>query len=64
MVLAAVLIIHIEIEPSGEKRVWEENTIEQPTMATSCQSKEFEEMERKLFGKENPKYVGHCKSRY
>ena len=47
-------VVHIEIGPSGETKIWEESTRKHPIVATSCRLEEFEEMERRLFGKENP----------
>jgi hypothetical protein len=47
-------VVHIEINPSGKTKVWEENTSEYPipTIVTPhCESKQ---MAKKLFGKENP----------
>ncbi len=54
-------VVHIEIKSSGKTKIWKENTRELPTVATSCQLKEFEEMERKLFEKENPTMLDAAK---
>ena len=54
-------VVHIEIKSSGKTKIWKENTREHPIVATSCQLKEFEEMERKLFGKENPTMLDAAK---
>ena len=49
-------VVHIEIKSSGKTKIWKEKY-----KGTSCQLKELEEMERKLFGNENPTMLDAAK---
>ena len=49
-------VVHVEIKSSGKTKIWKEKY-----KGTSCQLKELEEMERKLFGNENPTMLDAAK---
>jgi len=47
--------------PHRDQIIWKNEDLERKYKGTSCQLKEFEEMERKLFEKENPTMLDAAK---